>query len=190
MATYYNANNIRSGHIIELEGDPYRVMDATHITPGKGNAVMQVKIRNVKTGIQREWRFRAVEQVKRVALETQKMEYLYEDGEMAHFMNNETYEQLALPLPAVENDLRFLLPNSIVEMEIYEGEIVGVNLPKVVELRVEMCPPYIKGATVTNQTKPATLETGLEIQVPGFIEPGDVIRVDTETGAYVERAKG
>lgn len=190
MASFYNANNIRCGHIIELEGDPYRVMEATHITPGKGNAVMQVKIRNVKTGIQREWRFRAVEQVKRVSLETQKMEYLYQDGEMAHFMNNETFEQIALPIPTVEHDLPFLLPNTTIEMELYEGEIVGVNLPKVVELRVESCPPYIKGATVTNQTKPATLETGLEIQVPGFVEPGCLIRVDTETGTYLERAKG
>lgn len=189
MATIYNANNIRVGHIIEFDGDPYKIMVAHHITPGKGNAVMQVKMRNIKTGVQRENRFRATEQVAKVSVDTQQMEYLYEDGDMAHFMNADTYEQLALPLEQVENELRFLKPNTHVQMQLYQDEVVGVELAKVVELKVEECAPYIKGATVTNQTKPALLETGVEIQVPGFIEPGQVIRVDTESGTYLERAR-
>jgi elongation factor P len=189
MANYYNANNIRVGHLIEFENDPYKVMNATHITPGKGNAVMQVKMRNIKTGVQKENRFRAVEQVKRVALDAVEMEYLYEDGDMAHFMNQANYEQMAISLDDVREQLRFLLPNASIQMQLFEGEVIGVELPKTVELRVEECAPYMKGATVTNQSKPAVLETGLEIQVPGFIEPGDVLRVDTETAQYVERAK-
>ncbi|MDP8225432.1 MAG: elongation factor P [Candidatus Lernaella stagnicola] len=189
MATLYNANNIRAGHIIEYEGEPYKVMNAKHITPGKGQAVMQIKMRNIMTGVQRENRFRATEQVKRIVLDTQTMEYLYEDGDMAHFMNNETFEQMAMPLEDVAEQLKFLLPNATVDMQLHNSRVIGVELPKIVELRVEECAPYIKGATVTNQTKPAVLETGLEVQVPGFIEPGQVLRIDTETGQYVERAR-
>jgi elongation factor P len=108
---------------------------------------------------------------------------------MAHFMNTETFEQQAFPVEVVENELKFLLPNAVVQMELYESEVVGIALPKVVELKVVECAPYIKGATVQNQMKPAKLETGLEVGVPGFIEPGEVLRIDTETGEYVERAK-
>jgi len=186
---YYNANNIRVGHVIEYNNDPYKVLVATHITPGKGNAVMQVKMRNLKTGVQTENRFRATEQVKRAYLDTVTMEYLYEDGEMVHFMNQETYEQVSFPIEEYGDLLQFILPNTTVQMQVFEGIVVGVDLPKVVDLTVTECAPYIKGATVTNQTKPAVLETGLEIQVPGFIEPGEKIRVDTDTGQYMERAR-
>ncbi len=186
---YYNANNIRVGHVIEFNGDPCKVLTATHITPGKGNAVMQIKMRNLKTGIQTESRFRATEQVKRAFLDTVVMEYLYEDGEMAHFMDQATYEQRSFPLEEMREMLGFVLPNTTVQMQVYQSEVVGIDLPKVVELKVVECAPYIKGATVTNQTKPATLETGLVIQVPGFIEPDQMIRVDTETGEYMERVK-
>lgn len=186
---YYNANNIRVGHVIEQDNDPYKVLAANHITPGKGQAVMQVKMRNLKTGVQTEVRFRATEQVKKVFLDTVNMEYLYDDGEMVHFMNQETYEQTSFPREEMVELLNYMLPNTTVQMQVFGQEVVGVELPKIVELKVVECAPYIKGATVTNQTKPAVLETGLEIQVPGFIEPGGSIRVDTETGSYMERVR-
>jgi elongation factor P len=189
MASYYTATNIRAGHTIEVEGEIYRVLNATHITPGKGNAVMQVKMRNLKTGIQRELRFRSVETVKQVELDIVKMEYLYDDGEMAHFMNHDTYEQVALPLERVEHELHYLLPNTVVQMQVYESEIVGIDLPKVVELKVVETAPPIRGVTAAAQTKPAKLETGLVINVPAFLEDGVIVRVDTETGAYIERAR-
>jgi len=186
---FYSATNIRVGHIIEYNNDLYKVLAATHITPGKGNALMQIKMRNLKTGTQTEVRFRSVEQVKYVDLDFVKMEYLYDDGDMVHFMNQETYDQAAFPREEIEDMLKFVLPNSIVQMQIYEGDIVGVLLPKAVELTVTDCGPFIKGATMNNQTKSATLETGLQLQVPGFIEPGERIRVDTETGTYLERVR-
>ncbi len=189
MASFYNATNMRPGDTIEFEGEIYRVMATTHITPGKGNAVVQVKMRNLKTGLQREQRFRSVESVKQIEIDLVKMEYLYEDGDMAHFMNHETFEQMAVPLAALENELHFMLPNAVVLMEMYEGEIVGVKLPKNVEMKIVECPPYIKGATAANQNKTAKCENGYELRVPGFIEPGTVIRIDTETGEYVERVR-
>ncbi|NLH49126.1 MAG: elongation factor P [Myxococcales bacterium] len=189
MATIYTATNIRVGHIIEFENEPYKVLAATHITPGKGNAVMQVKMRGIKSGVQREQRYRSVENVKRITLDMVKMEFLYEDGEMAHFMNAETFEQVSYGIGLIENELHFMLPNSHVQMLFYGTDLVGIELPKIVELKVIETAPYIKGATVTNQSKPAKLETGLEVGVPGFIEVGEVVRVDTETGEYIERAR-
>jgi len=189
MPVIQTATNIRASDLLEIDGDLFKVLKTTHITPGKGNAVVQVKMRNIKTGIQREQRFRSVETVKFIELDLIKMEYLYEDGEMAHFMNNETYEQIALAKDRIENELQYLLPNSIVLMQFYEGEIVGIDLPKVVELKVTDTAPYMKGASVQNQLKPAAMETGLVVQVPGFIETGETIRVDTASGEYIERAK-
>jgi elongation factor P len=186
---FYSATNIRVGHIIEYNNDLYKVLAATHITPGKGNAVMQIKMRNLKTGNQTEVRFRSVEQVKAIDLDYVKMEYLYDDGDMVHFMNQETYDQSAFPRQDVEDVLKFVLPNTIVQMQIYEGDIVGVLLPKSVELTVTECAPYAKGATLVNQTKTVVVETGLQLQAPGFIEAGDKIRVDTETGSYIERVR-
>jgi elongation factor P len=189
MANFYNATNVRRGDTIEFEGEIYKVLATTHITPGKGNAVVQIKMRNIKTGLQREQRFRSVESIKQIEIDLVKMEYLYEDGEMAHFMNHETYEQLAVSLDRLANELKFLQSNAVVMIQTYEGEIVGVSLPKTVDLAVVECAPHVKGATATNQNKPAKLENGMDIRVPGFIEPGTVIRVDTETGEYVERVR-
>ena len=186
---YYSATNIRPNHIIEYNGDPYKVMTSTHITPGKGNALMQIKMRNLKTGTQIEVRFRSTETVKQAEVDTVTMEYLYDDGEMLHFMDAKTYEQRAFPREEMEELLKYVLPNTNVQMEVFAGEVVGVALPKAVELKVVETTPYIKGATVQNQLKSAKLETGAEIQVPGFIEVGEIVRVLTETGEYLERAK-
>ena len=183
------ATNIRVGNVIVYNNELYKVLAATHITPGKGNAVMQIKMRHLKRGTQTEVRFRSVEPVTFIELDYIKMEYLYDDGEMVHFMNQENYEQVAFPHEELSDMLHYVLPNTIVQMQIHEGDIVGVLLPKAVELTVAECAPWMKGQAQVSQTKTATLETGLQLQVPGFIEAGEKIRVDTETGTYIERAK-
>ena len=186
---FIRANSIRVGNIIDYEGEPYKVMAMQHITPGKGNAVVQVKFRNIITGVQKENRFRATEDVKKVSLDTQEMQYLYAEGDMHYFMNNETYEQLPIASETLGDDLLFLKENMSIQVQFYEGSIVGIELPQVVELEVVECPPFVKGATVTNQPKPATMDTGVVITVPNFIDVGDVIRVDTSEKKYLERAK-
>jgi len=187
---FVRANIIRVGMIIEYEGSPCKVMSMTHVTPGKGNAIVQTKLRNLRTGVQTENRYRATEDVKRVVLDSQTVEYLYNDGEDYHFMNTSSYEQLMIKAEVIgEEEVKFLTPNLQIEVQFYEKEIVGVELPKVVELIVEECPPYIKGATATNQPKPATMETGIIITVPNFINVGDKIRIDTVEKKYLERAK-
>lgn len=183
------ANNLRVGMIIEYNKDPHKLMSMNHITPGKGNAVVQTKLRNLRTGIQTENRFRATEDVNRVVLDTQTMEYLYNDGDDYFFMNVESYEQVNVTSDYLGEDAQFLTPNLQIDIQFYEGQIVGIELPKAVELVVEECPPYIKGATATNQPKPATMETGLIITVPNFISPGEKIRIDTAERKYLERAK-
>lgn len=186
---YVRANGIKVGMIIEFNGDPHKVMAMTHITPGKGNAVVQTKLRNIRTGVQTENRFRATEDVPRVILDVNEMQYLYAEGDDYVFMNNETYEQVTVNEEDIGEDIQFLTENLNVEIMFYEGQIVGIQLPKVVELKVDDCPPHIKGATATNKPKPATMETGLVITVPNFIQPGDVLRVDTQEKKYLERAK-
>lgn len=186
---FVRANIIRVGMVIEYDKQPHRVLAMTHITPGKGNAVVQTKLRNIITGVQNENRYRATEDVKRVILDTQEMEFLYNDGDDYHFMNMASYEQIAIPADVIGDDVKYLVANLPVQVQMYEGKIAGVELPKVVELVVEDCPPYIKGATATNQPKPATMETGFVITVPNFIGPGDTVRVDTQEGKYLERAK-
>ena len=186
---FIRANILRVGMIIEYNKDPHKLMATNHITPGKGNAVVQTKLRNLRTGIQTENRFRATEDVKRVVMDTQTMEYLYNDEDDYYFMNIETYEQVNVKSDYLGEDALFLTPNLQIDIQFYEEQIVGIELPKVVELIVEECPPYIKGATATNQPKPATMETGLVINVPNFISSGEKIRVDTQERKYLERAK-
>ena len=186
---FVRANNIRVGMVIEYEGNPCKVLAMNHITPGKGNAVVQTKLRNLMTGIQTENRFRATEDVKRAIMDTQDMEYLYNEGDTYHFMNTSTYDQVASPRDTISEEVPYLTPNLQVQVQFFNEQVVGLELPKVVELVVEDCPPYIKGATATNQPKPATMETGMVLTVPNFISPGDTIRVDTQEKKYLERAK-
>jgi elongation factor P len=186
---FVRANNIRVGMVIEYNGDPHKVMTSTHITPGKGNAVVQTKLRNLMTGVQTENRYRATEDVKRVVVDSQEMEYLYADADSFVFMNTETYEQTSIHEDTLGNDKQFLTENIKVLIQFVEGRVVGVELPKLVELTVVECPPGIKGATATNSPKPATLENDMVLNVPNFINPGDKIRVDTIENKYVERVK-
>ena len=183
------ATQIRRGQIIEVGGDPCRVMEFRHVTPGKGNAVVQTRLRNLRTGSSFEQRFRSTEQVERVILEQQTFEYLYREGPHYVFMNTDTYEQLSLSDEILGDAMNYLLPNSQISVEFYQGEPMGITPPQTVNLKVVDTEPSLKGATATSQNKPATLETGLVVQVPPFVGPGDVIKVDTTDGKYIERAK-
>jgi elongation factor P len=152
--------------------------------------MVQTKMRAVRSGTQTENRFRSEDKVDRVTLDQHEMEFLYADGDDFHFMNTESFEQLSLDREMLGDAVKFLLPNARVTIDFYESKAIGVTLPKTVDLRITDTSPGLKTATVTNVLKPATTETGLVVPVPNFIETGELIRVDTETGAYLSRAKG
>jgi elongation factor P len=183
------ATLIRRGQVIDIGGDPCRVMEFRHVTPGKGQAVVQTRLRNLRTGSSFEQRFRSTEQVERVILEEQTFEYLYREGSSYVFMNTQTYDQISLSQELLGDAVNYLLPNSQLSVGFYQGEPIGITPPQTVNLKVVETEPSLKGATATSQNKPATLETGLVVQVPPFVGPGDVIRVDTSDGKYIERAK-
>lgn len=183
------ATQLRVGMTIVYEGEPHKVLSVTHVTPGKGRGMVQSKLRNLKTGTGVENRFRSDEKIERAHLEQHEMEYLYHDGSSYVFMNSETYEQTTISEEMLGDMVNYLIPNIKFMVEYYDGAPVGVEPPKVVELKVVETTPYLKGATQSATTKPATLETGLVVNVPAFIEEGEVIRVDTDEGRYVERAK-
>jgi elongation factor P len=181
------ATQLKKGMCIKHDNDLYRIVDAQHKTPGNLRGMVQAKIRNLKTGAISEHRFRSVDMVERAILDETKMEYLYQDGDMYHFMNNETFEQVGLSDEVLGNAVQYLTPNLQLAIEFYEDRPIGIGLPQNVEMKVVETEPGIKGASVSNVGKPAKLETGLVVQVPPFINEGDVIRVDTTSGAYVER---
>lgn len=184
------ATNIRKGQIIEVGGEPCRVMEFRHVTPGKGNAVVQTRLRNLRSGSSFEQRFRSTENVERVMLEIQEFEYLYQDGADYVFMNTENYEQVHLSDELLGDVVHYLLPNIKVGVELYQGSPMGINPPSSVNLKVVETEPSLKGATAASQNKPATVETGLVVQVPPFIEIGELISVDTSDGKYLGRTKG
>jgi elongation factor P len=183
------ATKIKVGNILIIDGELARVTRTDHITPGKGNACMQVKMKNIRSGQNIEKRFRSSENVERAVLEQRKLEYLYSDPDGFHFMNHETYETISLPADFVGDNKYFLVENMEVEIEYYEEEALGVLSPMTVDLKVVETSPEIKNATASDSKKPATLETGLVVNVPAFIKEGEYIRVKTETKEYLERAK-
>ena len=183
------ATQLRSGMAILHEGNLCRVLSVQHITPGNWRGMVQAKLRNLKSGNSFEYRFRSEDRVERADLEQHEMEFLYASGEEFHFMNTDTYEQVALSREDLGTTVDYLIPNIKVMLEFYEGRAVGVELPITVDLKVVETAPGLRGATATNSGKPATLETGLQIQVPQFIQVGEVVRVDTAEGKYLERAK-
>ncbi len=183
------AIQIRKGNVIEFQGDLYRVIEATHVTPGKGQALMQITMKRLSDGTKMDKRFRPDETVEKATLITREYQYLYADGDSHYFMDLETFEQIHLSSELLGDDVYYLLPETVVQILFYEGTPVGVELPGVVELKVVETQPNLKGATVSSSYKPAKLETGLETQVPPFIEEGNVVRIDTNTGKYIERAK-
>ncbi len=183
------ATQLRAGMIIKHENELFRVSNVVHVTPGNWRGMVQTKMRNLRSGTQIENRFRSEDRVERVTLEQHEMEFLYEADGMYHFMNTETFEQISLDRESLGDAVLYLTPSLKVQVEFYEGRPIGVSLPKTVDLQVVETEPSLKGATVTNVLKPAKVETGATVQVPPFISAGDVIRVDTETGEYLSRAK-
>jgi elongation factor P len=182
------ATQLKKGMCIKHENDLYRVVEAQHKTPGNLRGLVQAKIRNLRTGAISEHRFRSVDMVERAILDESEMEFLYQDGDMYHFMNNETYEQMGLSNEVLGDAVNYLIPNIKLKVDLWEGRPVGIELPLTVDMKVMETEPAIKGASVSNVGKPAKMETGLIVQVPPFISEGDVIRIDTESGAYIERA--
>lgn len=162
-------------------------MSATHRTPGNLRAFVQVRMRNLRTGNSFDHRFSATETVERAILDTVQMEYLYSDADHHHFMNQETYEQMALTDDVLGDDMLYLLPNSVIKVDMYEGSPVGIELPTTVVLEVVETEPVMKGATASASYKPAKMETGLTVQVPPFIEAGTKIEIDTRENKYLKR---
>jgi len=183
------ATQIKRGMAIKLNNELYRVFSFQHITPGNWRGMVQTKLKSVKTGSIVEHRFRSEDRVEQAFLETHEMEYLYSDGTDYFFMNTETFEQIHLPLELLDDSIQYLIPNIKIQVEFYESRPIGIELPPSVELKVVYTEPALRGATVSNVNKPATLETGLVIPVPPFINEGEVIRVDTNEGKYLERVK-
>lgn len=183
------ANQIRRGMIILHNGEPHRVLDARHHTPGNLRAMMQTKLRSVISGVSLEHRFSATEDVTRATLEQHTFKYLYSDGATHHFMNEETYEQIELDDEALGDGVNYLIPELTIQVEFYDNKPIGIDLPPSVELKVVETEPELKGATASNSNKPAKLETGIMVMVPPFVREGDLIRVDTTEGKYMERVK-
>jgi elongation factor P len=183
-----SVNDFRTGLTIEVDGEIFTVLDFQHVKPGKGAAFVRSKLKNLRNGNIVEKTFRAGEDVGRAHVENREMQYLYASGQEHTFMDNETYDQITLPSSKLEWELNFLKENMNINMIIYQGEILGINLPNSVELKVVETEPGVKGNTATGATKNAKLETGLNVQVPLFINEGDVLLISTSDGKYISRA--
>jgi len=181
------ASALRPGMCVLHGGEVCRIMSVTHRTPGNLRAFVQVRMRNLRTGNSFEHRFSATESVERAMLDTVPMEYLYSDGEHHHFMNQETFEQLPLGDEILGDGMLYLLPNTVIKVDLYEGTPVGIELPITVTLEVVETEPALKGATASASYKPAKMETGLVVQVPPFIETGTKIEIDTRENKYLKR---
>ena len=183
------ATQLRAGMAILHEGNLCRILSVQHITPGNWRGMVQAKLRNLKSGNSFEYRFRSEDRVEKADLEEHEMEFLYASGDDFHFMNTDTYDQVAITREDLGQAVDYLVPNTKVLVEFYEHRPVGVELPITVDLKVVETQPGMKGASASNSGKPAVLETGLQVSVPQFIDVGDVVRIDTAEGKYLERAK-
>lgn len=183
-----STNDFQTGLTIEVDGEVYTVIEFQHVKPGKGAAFVRSKLRNLRTGSTTEKTFRAGEKVSKAIIEKREMEYLYSTGEEYYFMDTENFDQIALPPEKLEDKLNYLKENMRLHLLFFKEEIIGIEIPPSVELSVVETDPAFKGDTASGGSKPAKLETGLVVQVPFFISEGDVIRVDTRSGEYIERA--
>jgi elongation factor P len=188
MAETISTNQFRNGMHVEHEGAVWRIVEFQHVKPGKGGAFVRTKLKALESGAVVDKTFRAGEKFARVHTEVKNVQYLYDDGSEAHFMDEETYEQFGLPHSDVAEELAFLPPSSSVQMLRVDGKPSGIQLPASVELTVARTEPAVRGDTVTNVTKPATLETGAVVQVPLFVNVGDRVKVDPRDGRYISRA--
>ena len=182
------STQLRPGMVVKFNNDLFSVFKMEHRTPGNLRGFVQVKMRNFKSGTMIEHRFSSEDKVEKASLDEQEMEYLYDDGEYYYFMNTETYEQMHLMKDLLGDAVNYLIPQLKVSVEFYEGKPISVELPATVDMLVVETEPGMRGATVSNVTKPATLETGMVVQVPSFITEGEKIRVNTAEGTYQERA--
>lgn len=182
------ATRLRKGMLIKLGADLFRVLDLQHFTPGNKRGFVQSRLRNVRSATLSDHKFRSEDNVERATLDEREMQYMYSDGDSYYFMDTGTFEQIHISSEALGDSVSYLIPEMLIRVEFYGTEPVGIELPQTVDLEVRDTPPAIKGATASAQLKPATLETGLVVQVPPFINAGDRIRVNTETGEYQSRA--
>lgn len=183
-----SSNDFRTGVTIEIDGQVWQVVDFQHVKPGKGAAFVRAKLKNVKTGAVVERTFNAGEKLPKAHIDRREMQYLYESDGMYTFMDNETYEQVELNSDQLGDAKKFLKENMSIGVMFFQGTVIGVDLPYSVELTVVETDPGVRGDTATGGTKPATLETGHIVKVPLFINIGDVLRIDTRSGDYLERA--
>ncbi len=183
-----SATQLRPGMVIKFNNELYSIFSVTHRTPGNLRGFVQAKMRSLRSGSMTEHRFSSEDRVEKAMLEEHEMEYLYDDGEYYYFMNTETYEQMHLMKDLLGDATQYLISQLKVTVEFYEGKAISVELPATVDLTVVETEPGLKGATVSNVTKPAKTETGLIVQVPPFITEGEKIRVNTSEGTYQERA--
>ena len=188
MADTISTNEFKNGMHIELEGGVWRIVEFQHVKPGKGGAFVRTKVKSIDSGSVVDKTFRAGEKFARVYTETKNVQFLYDDGSEVHFMDEDTYEQFGLPHADVENALPYMQPSSSVQMLFVGGKPAGIQLPGSVELKVTDTEPGVKGDTVSNVTKPATLETGAVIQVPLFVNVGDRVKLDPREARYISRA--
>ena len=183
-----SASDLKAGMTFVQDGKLIKVLDASHHKPGKGNTIMRMKLRDVRSGSTFDTSYRPEEKFEQAIIETVPAQYLYQMDDTAYFMNTETYDQYEIPVANVQEELKFILENSEVKIQFYGTEVIGVQVPTTVELTVTETQPSIKGATVTGSGKPATLETGLVVNVPDFIEAGQKLVINTAEGTYVSRA--
>lgn len=186
---YLSTNQFKNGNHIEVDGTVYKILEFQHVKPGKGGAFVRTKLRRASDGAVIDRTFRAGEKFRAVHTETRTMQFLYKDGSDAHFMDAESYEQVAIPEAAIADALRFMKESDSVEILYIDGRPADVQLPSAIDLKIAQTEPGLRGDTASGGgTKPAVLETGAPIQVPLFVEIGDVVRVDTRTGEYISRA--
>ncbi|MDD2502493.1 MAG: elongation factor P [Clostridia bacterium] len=182
-----SAGDFRKGITVEMDGTVYSIVDFQHVKPGKGAAFVRTKLKNIMTGGILEKTFSPSDKLPRAHVETKEMQYLYNDGELYYFMDMETYEQIPLNHSQVEEAIMYVKENTFATIKFFKGDAFSVEAPNFVELKISQTDPGFKGDTATGGTKPATLETGALIHVPLFVNTGDVVRVDTRTGEYMER---
>jgi elongation factor P len=183
------SSDLRKGLKIEIDGEPYVIVQFEFTKPGKGQSLYKCKLKNMVTGVQFDRTFRSGEKFNNPDLDEQEMEYLYSDGEQYCFMNTTTYEQEFLTAEMIGDAINFLKENTVCNILLYEGTPIGISLPIFINLKVEKTDPWVKGDTASGDSKPATLETGYVIQVPPFVDEGELLKIDTRTGEYVERVK-
>lgn len=182
-----SASEFRKGIAFEMDGDIYEIVDFQHVKPGKGAAFVRAKIKSLISGANKETTFNPTERFTRAVIETKELQYLYSDGELYYFMDNETYEQMPFELEQVEDAIKWIKENDMATVKSYQGKPFAVAPPNFVELEVTATEPGIKGDTSSGATKPATVETGVTLNVPLFVNNGDILRIDTRTGEYMSR---